>query len=131
MSEPTTELPEIYLKSVEQPKLGYLKLPTDGCSGAKYVALIKTSYTEYGRRTMIRNMFKSQLKDDEYDLFFLVGFKKNSFYQNLTSQQLVDKDKVLMKELKSFNDLGKINSVLPEKTVEFCRAKFAHFWPSS
>ena len=80
---------------------------------------------------MIRNMFKSQLKDDEYDLFFLVGFKKNSFYQNLTSQQLVDKDKVLMKELKSFNDLGKINSVLLEKAVEFCRAKFAHFWPSS
>ena len=67
---------------------------------------------------MIRNMFKSQLKDDEYDLFFLVGFKKNQFYQNLTSQQLVDKDKVLMKEFKSFNDLGKIQktSQFPEAT---------------
>ena len=118
VAQPTTELPEIYLKSVEQPKLGYLKLPTGGCSGAKYVALIKTSYTEYGRRTMIRNMFKSQLKDDEYDLFFLVGFKKNQFYQNLTSQQLVDKDKVLMKEFKSFNDLGKIHLISTEKTAQ-------------
>ena len=107
VNESTTELPEIYLKSVEQPKLGYLKLPQGGCSGAKYVALIKTSYTEYARRSMMRKMFKSQLKDDEYDLFFLIGFKKNQFHQNFTSQQLVEKDKAVMKELGQFNDLGK------------------------
>ena len=107
VNESTTDLPEIYLKSVEQPKLGYLKLPQGGCSGAKYVALIKTSYTEYARRSMMRKMFKSQLKDDEYDLFFLIGFKKNQFHQNFTSQQLVEKDKAVMKELGQFNDLGK------------------------
>ena len=56
---------------------------------------------------MMRKMFKSQLKDDEYDLFFLIGFRKNQFYQNFTSQQLVEKDKAVMKELGQFNDLGK------------------------
>ena len=105
----TTELPEIYLRSVEQPKLGYLKLPNGGCTRAKYVALIKTSYSEYGRRSMIRKMFNSQLKDEDYDLFFLVGFKRNHFLHNLTSEQLVNKDKPLMKEFAKFNDLGKIS----------------------
>ena len=96
--------PRKILKPVNHPKKG-------GCSGAKYVALIKTSYAEYGRRTMIRNMFKSQLEDGEYDLFFLVGFRKNRFWKEpiLTSQELVNKDKVLMKEFQSFNDLGKIS----------------------
>ena len=109
VTKSTTELPEIYLRSVEQPKLGYLKLPNGGCSGAKYVALIKTSYTEYSRRSMIRKMFKSQLKDENYDLFFLVGFKRNQFLHDSTSDQLVNKDKVLMKEFQKFNDLGKIS----------------------
>ena len=110
----TTELPDIYLKTVEQPKLGYLKLPKGGCSGAKYVALIKTSYQEYQRRAMMRKMFKSQLKDDEYDLFFLIGFRINPFhknfahYQNITSQELVEKDSAIMKEFHDLNDLGKI-----------------------
>ena len=58
---------------------------------------------------MIRNMFKSQLEDGEYDLFFLVGFRKNLFWRDLTSQELVNKDKPLMKEFQSFNDLGKIS----------------------
>ena len=60
---------------------------------------------------MIRNMFKSQLEDGEYDLFFLVGFRKNRFWKEpiLTSQELVNKDKVLMKEFQNFNDLGKIS----------------------
>ena len=109
----TTELPDIYLKTVEQPKLGYLKLPKGGCSGAKYVALIKTSYMEHRRRAMMRKMFKSQLKDDEYDLFFLIGYRKNPFhqnfahYQNSTSQELVEKDSAIMKEFRQLNDLGK------------------------
>ena len=34
-----TTLPEMYLKDVDQQKLEYLKIPADGCSGAKYVAL--------------------------------------------------------------------------------------------
>ena len=58
---------------------------------------------------MIRKMFNSQLKDEDYDLFFLVGFKRNHFLHNLTSEQLVNKDKPLMKEFAKFNDLGKIS----------------------
>ena len=58
---------------------------------------------------MIRKMFKSQLKDEDYDLFFLVGFKRNSFNHDWTSQQLVNRDKQLMKEFGKFNDLGKIS----------------------
>ena len=58
---------------------------------------------------MIRKMFKSQLKDENYDLFFLVGFKRNQFLHDSTSDQLVNKDKVLMKEFQKFNDLGKIS----------------------
>ena len=58
---------------------------------------------------MIRKMFKSQLKDKDYDLFFLVGFKRNAFNHDWTSQQLVNRDKPLMKEFGKFNDLGKIS----------------------
>ena len=74
---------------------------------------------------MIRKMFKSQLKDEDYDLFFLVGFKRNQFLHDLTSEQLVNKDKVLMKEFQKFNDLGKISykDVVRFKKIQNCRTE--------
>ena len=82
-------------------------------------------------------MFKSQLKDEDYDLFFLLGFKRNQFLHDLTSEQLVNKDKVLMKEFAKFNDLGKISykGVLGLKRIQNCwtekTGQFSPFRPLS
>ena len=68
-------LPFIYETNVEQETMIYLQEPKNSCSKKiKLLAIIKTSYGGFERRKMVRNMFEKMLDQDDYELYFLIGY---------------------------------------------------------
>ena len=79
-------LPFIYETNVEQERMIYLHEPKNSCSKkVKLLAMIKTSYNGFERRKMIRNMFEKMLDQDDYELYFLIGYIHDTVILNAKS----------------------------------------------